>query len=143
MPASGLSIEVADDPAEADAAEIERKLSAYNVRMAERPYDRKPLAVFLRDRDALVGGLTGHTNWGWLYVDCFWLAEELRGGGWGSRLLHAAEAAARERGCRHVRLYTYDFQAPDFYRRRGYDVFGVLDGCPPGHRLYWLRKDLD
>ena len=94
MSDAGLSIEVADDPAEADAAEIERKLSAYNVRMAERPYDRKPLAVFLRDGDALVGGLTGHTNWGWLYVDCFWLSEELRGGGWGSRLLHAAESAA-------------------------------------------------
>ena len=142
MPASGLSIEVADGPAEADAAEIERKLSAYNVREAGQPYDRKPLTVVLRANGALVGGLTGCTNWGWLTIDCVWLSEELRGGGWGSRLLHAAESAARERGCRHVRLYTYDFQAPDFYRRHGYHVFGVLEGYPPGHRQIWLRKDL-
>ncbi len=143
MPDTGLSIEIADGPAAADVAEIERRLMAYNAHRAGRPCDRKPLAVFLRAGGALVGGLTGHTDWGWLYIDCFWLAEELRGGGWGSRLLDLAEFTARERGCRHVRLYTYDFQAPDFYRRRGYDVFGVLDGCPPGHRLYWLRKDLD
>ena len=57
-------------------------------------------------------------------------------------IAEAAENEARKRGCRHVRLFSYSFQAPDFYQKRGYEVFGVLEGYPPGERQVWLRKDL-
>lgn len=134
---------VSDAPAEDDIRAIERNLMAYNAERVGCPYDIKPLAVFLRGVDgALLGGLTGYTNWGWLYVDCLWVSETLRGGGWGSRLLEAAEQRAIERGCRNARLFTYDFQALDFYRRHGYALFGTLDDYPPGHRQHWLRKAL-
>jgi ribosomal protein S18 acetylase RimI-like enzyme len=89
-----------------------------------------------------VGGVTGSTNWGWLYLDCFWLPDALRQGGWGGRVLAAAEAEAVARGCRRARLYTYSFQAQGFYERHGYTVFGTLEDYPPGHRQVWMRKDL-
>ena len=50
---------------------------------------------------------------------------------------------ATEWGCGNVHLDTFSFQAgPDFYRRFGYEVFGVLDGYPAGHAHYFLRKRL-
>lgn len=123
----GLAFSVTAEPSLADVAIIEEALIAYNVAKA-RPYDRRPLHVFLRDADGrTIGGLTGETNWDWLYVDCFWLPDDLRGEGWGAKLLDAAENAARARGCRHVRLFSYSFQAPAFYEKRGYKAFGVLE----------------
>jgi len=43
---------------------------------------------------------------------------------------------------RHAHLDTFSFQAPDFYQQRGYQVFGQLDDFPPGHRRYYLTKEL-
>ena len=136
------TLDVTGAPAEADVAAIEAGLTAYNAGFAV-DNDRRPLGVFLRDAGGqVVGGATGRTDRGWLYVDCLWLADDLRGGGWGSRVLCAAEREAWARGCRRARLFTYSFQARGFYERHGYTVFGVLDDYPPGHSQIWMRKDL-
>jgi hypothetical protein len=37
-------------------------------------------------------------------------------------MLLMAEAEARKRGCSHAMLYTYSFQAPDFYYKFGYRI---------------------
>jgi ribosomal protein S18 acetylase RimI-like enzyme len=142
MSDGALSFAVTDQPSPEEVAFVEDELVAYNVSKA-RPYDRRPLHVFVRDAQGrTIGGITGETNWGWLYVDCFWLPNDLRGEGWGERLLAAAEDEARQRRCRHARLFSYSFQAPGFYEKLGYRVFGVLEDYPPGERQVWLRKDL-
>jgi hypothetical protein len=38
---------------------------------------------------------------------------------------------------------TQDFQAPAFYRKHGYSVFGELPDLPPGHVRYSLAKPFD
>ena len=53
-----------------------------------------------------------------------------------------AEAEAIRRGCKNAHLDTLSFQALDFYKKYGYTVFGQLDGLPPGHSRYYLRKTL-
>lgn len=103
-----------------------------------------PLAVLVRDdAGAVVGGLVGSTMAAWLFVELLWLPETLRGGGLGARVLQAAEAEARARGCVSAHLDTFDFQAPALYRRLGYEVFGVVEDHPPGHRRLWMRKRFD
>ena len=59
----------------------------------------------------IVGGLIASTYWGWLEVNVLWIAEGLRRLGHGRTLLRTAEAEARTRGCAHVMLTTYSFQA--------------------------------
>ena len=49
-------------------------------------------------------------------------------------------AEAVRRGCIGAHLDTYDYQAPDFYRKLGYEVFGSIDDHPPGHTRFWMRK---
>jgi len=66
----------------------------------------------------------------------------LRGRGHGRRMLEAAGAEARKRGCEHVWLDSYTFQTPTFYRQFGYEVFGSLDGFPPPHKRVFLTKAL-
>lgn len=90
----------------------------------------------------ILGGVLGAIYWDWFYIDLMWIPEQLRGRGYGHRLLALAEEEARKQGARHVFLDTFSFQAPDFYRRHGYQVFGELQDFPPGHQRYFLTKQL-
>ena len=82
-------------------------------------------ALYNTDQE-IVGGIVAQLYWDWLYIDLMWLKEDLRGQGFGSRLLKAAEDEARKRGAKHAYLDTFSFQAPDFYKKLGYQEFGVL-----------------
>jgi len=106
--------------------------------------DSRPLAVIVRDPDTNrpIGGLTGRTSRGLLFVDLFFLRDDLRGGGLGSRVLRLAEDEARRRGCVSAVLYTLSFQAPGFYERHGYRVLGTVPCLPPGTSRIFLTKPL-
>jgi ribosomal protein S18 acetylase RimI-like enzyme len=56
--------------------------------------------------------------------------------------MDAVEEDARRRGCVGAHVETTDYQALPFYEKRGYAVFGVLEGYPVGSRSYYLRKVL-
>jgi ribosomal protein S18 acetylase RimI-like enzyme len=81
----------------------------------------------------LLAGLTGWTWGGTGYVDVLWVRAESRGAGLGGRLLAAAEKEARARGCTSMVLSSHSFQAPDFYRARGYLECGRFPEYPVGH----------
>lgn len=104
---------------------------------------REPFCLVVHDEAAeLVGGAVGWTAHRWCYVDVLALVPEARGSGDGARLLVAIEDLARTRGCIGVYLFSYSFQAPGFYERHGYTVFGRIADLPPGHAQVWLSKQL-
>ena len=140
-PRDGLSLDLTDTDSADDVHFIGEALAKFNAERA-RPYDKRALHVFLREGGATLGGLTGFTNWEWLYIDYLWLPSALRGAGWGARLLASAEDEARRRGCGHAHLYSYSFQAPGFYLKHGYAIYGALEGYPPREKRVLLRKKL-
>jgi len=137
----GLSLSVEDRPAAADRRAINDALTEFN-----RPFLRDPafgrIGVFVRDAAGrVVAGLDSSFYAGWLFVNDLWVHAELRRRGLGRRLLQEAERRALERGCHSVWLDTFSFQAPGFYQRLGFEVFGTLD-YPPDHRRFFLKKRL-
>ncbi|SEE26886.1 Acetyltransferase (GNAT) family protein [Streptomyces sp. 3213] len=109
------------------------------------PREREvPLQVWaLDDTGALAGGAVCHTWADWLHVTYLWVDTRHRGSGLGSRVLAEAERIAHEeRACVAARLETWDFQAPDFYKKRGYEVVCVIPDYPPGVTEYTLIKRL-
>ena len=142
MPDDEPSIAIDASPSEADLATVEAGLATYNRRFIG-PSDRRPLSFVLRDdAGALRGGLDGDTSRGWLYVDYLWVADDLRGSGWGSRLLADAEREAVARGYGRAYLETNAYQAPDFYLRRGYAVVGRIPDFYDHHDRLYLTKTL-
>jgi GNAT superfamily N-acetyltransferase len=125
-----------------DEALVVRGLLAFNEDRLG-PADEQPVKFVARDSaGAVVGGILGHTRWSWLYIAKLWVDERARGHGLGTRLMAAAEDLARSRGCTDVSLDTFDYQARPFYEKLGYELFGTLEGYPPGSRQYYLRKRL-
>ena len=99
--------------------------------------------MYLRDgQGGIAAGLYGFTWAGWLEIKFVWVREDLRGRGHGRELVEAAEAEARARGCMRVWLDSYTFQAPTFYQRLGYEVFGSLQDYPAPHGRVFLTKTL-
>ena len=122
------------DPAIRDA--IGAALKRYNEEQVG-PINNRPLSIVLRaaDSNEIIGGLTGRTSLGLLFIDLFVVPKDSRGSGLGRRLLRMAEEEGKKRGCRAATLYTMNFQAPDFYEKYGYRRFGAKpdyyeDGAP-------------
>jgi GNAT superfamily N-acetyltransferase len=121
---------------------VREAIARHNVAVTRDTY-YSPLAIFLRDeRDAIMGGTCGDLWGGWLELTLLWVAEPLRGQGYGARLLLAAEEEATTQGCRGVFLSTFGFQTRTYYDRFGYEVFGKLPNYPEGHSLYFMKKML-
>ncbi len=135
-------IKVVSDPSVEDMAFLEERIYEFNVE-ATGIGGGEWLAIFVRDeRSAIVAGLTGTTWGGCCRIRDFWIDGPLRRQGLGSRMLRAAEQEARRRGCSLIHLASHSFQAPDFYRKHGYEVFAVLEDNPAGHSDVYLRKRL-
>jgi len=90
----------------------------------------------------VLGGVSGRTSLGLMFLDIFWVAEAARGSGLGARILAMAEAEGARRGCKSGVLYTISFQAPGFYGKYGWKVFGEVECDPPGTSRVFLTKPL-
>jgi GNAT superfamily N-acetyltransferase len=135
-------IQIDNEVMPADETLVVRGLLAFNEDRLG-PAGEQPVKFVARDsKGVVVGGILGHTRWRWMYVAKLWVDEHARGHGLGSRLMAAAEDLARSRGCTDVSLDTFDYQARPFYEKLGYELFGTLEGYPPGSRQYYLRKRL-
>jgi ribosomal protein S18 acetylase RimI-like enzyme len=77
-----------------------------------------------------------------LYIDELWVDESCRGTGYGSKLLSETEKIAKGKGCIMVHTDTFSYQAPEFYIKNKFDVFGILDGYPDEIKRYFFKKVL-
>ncbi len=134
---------VIDEPEPADLAVVSDGLIGYD-RSRAGYYDFRPLAVCVRDPETckVVGGLHGRSEFGLVYIAWFFLPEDLRRAGIGSRVLAMAEEEGRRRGCTRIALTTLSIEAPGFYKKRGYEVAATIDCEPPGLTRYYMVKKL-
>jgi GNAT superfamily N-acetyltransferase len=141
-PKLGYSLSLEDTPSRDDVMELYNAIVAYNTEQVGDHWTGR-LNIFARDQHGqIIGGIYGFTDRGWLRVEVLVVKDGWRGQGVGTRLLAAAEAEARVRGCHDAWLDTFSFQALPFYELHGYVVFGALEDYPTGHSRYFVRKSL-
>ncbi|MFC3652572.1 GNAT family N-acetyltransferase [Dyella humi] len=133
-----------DTPDAADVAAVREHLSQFNLD-ATGIDDQRALALLVKDpaTGKVLGGLTGRTSRGVLFVEMLFLPDSLRGSGLGSKLLLMAEQEAVRRGCHHGVLYTNTFQAPGFYKKKGWRELGEIPSNPPGTSRLFFSKQLN
>ena len=131
-----------DDPQEIPWGIIGGGISNFNDQQAGDDQGKNLCFVLQEPDEEIVGGVIGATHWDWFYINLMWLKEEFGGRGYGQRLLTLAEAEARQQGAKYAYLETFSFQAPGFYKKYGYEVYGELNDFPQGHKRFFLKKHL-
>lgn len=114
----------------------------YNQQQAGEYKGSRVCFVLYDAEQRVAGGVIGDIYWDWLFINLMFVKNGLRGRGYGQRLLALAEEEARKRGAMHAYLDTFSFQAPEFYQKCGYRVFGELLDFPAGHTRYFFTKQL-
>jgi GNAT superfamily N-acetyltransferase len=138
-----VELVVAETPDKSDREIILQDLRVNNA-AAGRPTTIKYVAVLVRDTDSgdTVGGLWAHTMHDWMFVELLSVPDALRGLGLGSKLMAQAEQLALARNCTGIWLDTFEFQAPEFYRKMGFEQCGSIDDHPKGMSRLIFRKRL-
>ncbi len=130
------------DPDESDLQSLVDGIVAHNAAASGRHHGYQRFALLLRDPESQrpVGGLSGWSDFDWVFVHLLYVPRHLRAQGYGRELMQRAEDFARERGCAGLWLDTFSFQARGFYEKLGFTVFGTLEGHPIGGARHFMQK---
>lgn len=141
-----MSMELTDRILPEDEKAVFEGLLAFNLAHLE---DKEPRDLGIYERDGenkIVAGIIGYTHGNWLMIKYLWVKEDLRGQGTGKKLLWEAEKEAEKRNCKYVFLDTFSFQAPDFYKKygyqQGYQQQFALENYPLTGKRYYYTKSL-
>lgn len=106
-------------------------------------FEKKEVSLAAYDGDTFLGGIVGELFWNQLHVSLLAIHPDNQKGGIGSQLLQRIEAIARENNCSLILLETMSWQAPKFYPKHGYTLFGTVEDYPiKGESQYSFQKRL-
>lgn len=106
-------------------------------------YESIPFSLAAYEGEQYIGGVTGSMAWGLLHIRYLAVDPVYRGQGVGAKLLQAIEDQARQQGARISELTTMSWQAPHFYIKYGYVIFGEIKDIPiEGQSKIYLQKRL-
>lgn len=77
--------------------------------------------VFSDNHNNPTGVLCAYTAFAEIYIDDIWVHEQQRGQGIGRELIQTLEDKFKDQGFNNINLVTSEFQAPDFYRKCGFE----------------------
>jgi GNAT superfamily N-acetyltransferase len=124
-----------------DTNYVRKKLNEFNSKHVPNGIYEE-INLCFKDKDEIVAGLNSAISWNWMEIDILWVDDIYRGQGLGRRLLEEAERIARAKSCTFIKLNTFSFQAPEFYKKYGYEVMAIIENAPLGSKHYYYKKDL-
>ena len=122
---------------------VGRQLREFNYRFTGEYPEVQAIRLNARDAGAqVIGGLRAIVAMYWLRIEVLWVRDDVRGQGIGSALLREAERVARGMGARNAALETFEWQAPRFYARHGYEEVTRMEKYMGDYDLAIMRKAL-
>ena len=98
---------------------------------------------FVEEEDGkILGVITGRAYYDEVHVVDLIVDRSCRRSGLGSRLVATVEEAYKNKGYAKITLTTFGFQAPEFYKKLGYQIEFVRESKDPKLSKYFLSKAL-
>lgn len=72
--------------------------------------------------NTVIGALAAYTAYSEIYIDDIWVHPHYRKNGLGRKLLAHLEHTFKDKGYNNINLVTSQFQAPEFYKKCGFQV---------------------
>lgn len=137
-----LSIEFADDLKEEISDIVDNEFSKYAVEN-DLTCNYKSFCFVAKENDEIIGVIEGHSYYKEIYISDLIVLEQYRNKHIGSKLMEAVEKHHKHMGFENINLTTYDFQAPEFYKKCGFEVeFVRKSKSNPKLNKYFLIKYL-
>ena len=106
------------------------------------PTDKIDLQYVVLDGYKFVGGIYGHVQYEYLFINMLFVNKNYRGNRIASKLMHLIEAEAVKRNVVNVYVTTFEFQALGFYQKHGFKVVMTIEDFPKGFQEYTLYKKM-
>ena len=94
------------------------------------------------DEGKIQGVITGRAYYNEVHIGDLIVGSDCRKSGIGSNLVRAVEDAYKGKGYDKITLTTFGFQAPEFYKKLGYELEFVREDKNPKLSKYFLAKSL-
>ena len=94
------------------------------------------------DEGKIQGVITGRAYYNEVHIGDLIVSSDCRKSGIGSKLVRAVEDAYKGKGYDKITLTTFGFQAPEFYKKLGYELEFVREDKNPKLSKYFLAKSL-
>lgn len=95
------------------------------------------------DKGAIMGVITGRAYYNEVHIGDLIVGKNHRRSGLGRKLVEAVEEAYKGKAYEKITLTTFGFQAPEFYKKLGYEVEFVREDKDPKLNKYFLMKRID
>ena len=84
--------------------------------------DYRPFNFIAKEDNKVVGIITGHSYYKEVHIGDIIIFEEYRNKHIGTKLIETVEKYYKNKGFENINLTTYNFQAPEFYKKCGFQV---------------------
>ena len=101
----------------------------------------KPFNFIAKEDDKVIGVITGNSYYKEVHIADLIILEEYRNKKIGTKLMKTVEEYFKNKGFENMNLTTYNFQAPEFYKKCGFEIEFVRESkCNSKLNKYFLVK---
>ncbi len=128
-------IEIKESEAVAD--KIFNELKSYNDQF-EPKVNYEKVAFYVEEDGEFIGGVEGYAAWNIFEISNIIVLKRKQG--IGTKLIQRVESYARQKKLNKLMAFTLDFQAPEFYKKQGFETIAIVPNFAGEHACHYLMK---
>ena len=125
----GQPFSIRDDPTVEEMDWVQNAIEEEKRTLTHGEIDQPGIEIALALKDAqgqVQGGVIASTVFRVMHLEVLWVSDDLRGKGYGSQLVLAAEQIGFAGGCNTAQTWTLSFQGPKVLSNHRVSTFGYL-----------------
>ena len=101
-----------------------------------------PFNFIAKEDNKIIGVITGHAYYKEVHIEDLIILQQYRNKHIGSKLIKSVEEFFKDKGFENINLTTYNFQAPEFYKKCGFKIEFIRENKenPKLNKYFFVKK---